>query len=82
MYWIEFIISSVVIIVAGVRLTKYADKLSEQTNLGKAWIGIILLGVVTSLPEAVTCIVSVASLDAYDLAIGNLLGSNHARLGG
>lgn len=77
MYWIEFFISAIVIILAGIRLTKYADKLSEQTSIGKAWIGILLLGFVTSLPEAVTSLFSVVSLQASDLALGNLLGSNN-----
>ncbi|MCA9408394.1 MAG: hypothetical protein KC733_06875 [Candidatus Omnitrophica bacterium] len=77
MYWIEFIISAVVIVLAGIRLTVYADKLCEQLSLGKVWIGIVLLGIVTSLPEAITCIVSIVSLKANNLAIGNLVGSNN-----
>lgn len=77
MYWLQFLFSSVTIIVAGVFLTNQADRLSEQMNLGKAWVGILLLGLITSLPEAITCVVAVGSLNADDLAIGNLLGSNN-----
>ncbi|MBZ0165724.1 MAG: hypothetical protein K8I00_02880 [Candidatus Omnitrophica bacterium] len=77
MYWIQFLLSSAVIVLAGVHLTKQADRLSEQMNLGKAWVGILLLGLITSLPEAITCIVAVGSLNADDLAVGNLLGSNN-----
>lgn len=77
MYWSLFFISSVIIIIAGVHLTNQADRLSEQMNLGKAWVGILLLGLITSLPEAITCIVAVRSLNAPDLAVGNLLGSNN-----
>jgi len=77
MYWLEFIISALVIIAAGSRLTIYADRLSDQLNLGKALVGVILLGLITSLPEAVACVVSIRSLNADDLAIGNLLGSNN-----
>ena len=80
MYWIEFLISAVVIIFAGIRLTKYADKLSEHVSIGKIWIGIVLLGFVTSLPEAITSLVSVISLGANDMAIGNVLGSNNFNL--
>lgn len=76
MYWIEFFISSVFIILAGIRLTIYSDKLSDKLKLGKLWIGVVLLGFVTSLPEAITSFVSVVSLSADDLAIGNLVGSN------
>ena len=77
MAWIEFIISAFVVIVAGSRLTMAADRLSDQLNLGKAWIGIFLLGLVTSLPEAVSSVTAVRSLGADNLAVGNLLGSNN-----
>ncbi len=77
MYWLQFLVSSVVIIVAGIHVTHYADRLSAQLNLGKAVVGVVLLGFITSLPEAITCIVAVKSLGADDLAVGNLLGSNN-----
>ena len=77
MYWIEFFISAAIIVFAGIRLTIDADKLSDELQLGKVWIGIILLGLVTSLPEAITSLAAIISLRADDLAIGNLLGSNN-----
>ena len=60
MVWIQFIISAAVILIAGMRLTKYADLLSDTLGLGKVWIGVVLLGLVTSLPEAGASIMSVA----------------------
>lgn len=77
MHWIEFFISAAVIIFAGIRLTIDADKISDELKFGKVWIGIVLLGFVTSLPEAVTSLSSIVLLDANDLAVGNLLGSNN-----
>ena len=77
MYWLEFFISAVIIILAGVRLTVCADRLSDQLRLGKVWIGIILLGVATSLPELAASLTAVISLRADDLALGNLVGSNY-----
>ena len=77
MYWLEFIISAVIIVIAGTRLTVCADKVSDELNLAKAWIGIVLLGVATSLPEAITSLVAIITLKANDLAVGNLLGSNN-----
>ncbi len=65
------------IVISGVRLTRYADKLSDQIQLGKVWVGIMLLGLVTSLPELVTSLIAVISIGAEDLAVGNLLGSNN-----
>jgi cation:H+ antiporter len=77
MAWILFVVSSLVIVHQGAALTRLADLVSDRLNLGKAWIGTILLGFITSLPEAVTCVSSIVTLDAYDLAVGNLLGSNN-----
>jgi len=77
MHWIEFFLSSAVIVIAGIRLTIDADRLCDDFQLGKVWIGVVLLGLVTSLPEAITSLVSIISLESYDLAIGNLMGSNN-----
>ena len=77
MVWFQFLICSALIIAAGAHLTIYADKLADRLNVGKAWVGVVLLGLITSLPEAVTCVVSIRSLNADDLAVGNLVGSNN-----
>ena len=76
MLWAEFIFSAVIIIFAGSRLTLYADILSDRYNIHKAWIGVALLGMITSIPEAITSIAAV-SVGAIDLAVGNILGSNN-----
>ncbi len=77
MHWITFIVSAIVIIFAGIELTRDADILSDRFHWGKTWIGIVLLGFVTSLPEAITSLASVISMNADDLAVGNILGSNN-----
>ena len=77
MLWLQFIFSSFLIILAGVRLTTFADILGDRLNVGKVWIGIVLLGIVTSLPEAVSSLTAAVVLDAPDLAIGNMVGSNN-----
>ncbi len=80
MYWLSFVFNAVLIVVAGTKLTQCADRFSEEFNVGKVWLGIILLGMVTSLPEAISSLSAVISLRAYDLAIGNLLGSDNFNL--
>ena len=35
MYWFEFSVSSIIIVFAGIKLTHYADRLSDQLRLGK-----------------------------------------------
>jgi cation:H+ antiporter len=49
--------------------------IAEKTGLGGAWIGVILVATVTSLPELATGISSVALADAPDIAVGDVLGS-------
>ncbi len=80
MYWLSFIFNAALIVFAGTKLTQCADRFSEEFNIGKVWLGIILLGMVTSLPEAISSLSAVISLHAYDLAVGNLLGSDNFNL--
>ncbi len=73
--WIGFIICTLVIVYSGTRLSKYGDIIAEKTGLGRAWIGLILMASVTSLPELVTGISSVTYADVPDIAVGDVLGS-------
>jgi len=77
MIWIKFTFSAALIVFSGIRLTRYADILSETKHLGKVWVGAVLLGLVTSLPEAFTSLASVISVGSVDLAVGNIVGSNN-----
>ncbi|WP_233492185.1 sodium:calcium antiporter [Blastococcus sp. TF02A-30] len=54
--WLALAATAVVIVAAGVRLTRVADSLSERTGLGDALGGALLLGAVTSLPGIVTTV--------------------------
>lgn len=74
--WLQFFISAIIIIIAGTKLSLYADVISVRTGLSKVWIGMILLGAVTSLPEVATSVTSAVKINALDLSLGNILGSN------
>jgi cation:H+ antiporter len=73
--WLVFIVCSLVIVYSGSRLSKYGDIIAEKTGLGGAWIGVVLMGFVTSLPELVTGISSVTFASVPDIAVGDVLGS-------
>ncbi len=49
--------------------------IAEISGLSTGFVGVALVAVVTSLPEVVTTIAA-ARIGAYNLAIGNLFGSN------
>jgi cation:H+ antiporter len=52
-----------------------AQAIAELSGLGAIFVGAFLVGLSTSLPELVTAIAA-ARLGAFDLAVGNLFGSN------
>ena len=59
---------------AGTRLARYTDDISEKTGMGKAFAGMLLLGVITSLPE-VANVITASAIANPALAVNNLLGS-------
>lgn len=73
--WLEFIACLAVIGYAGAKLSKYGDAIADKTGLGRTWVGLIMLGTVTSLPELVTGVVSVTAAQAPEIAAGDILGS-------
>ena len=75
MVWLKFALCLVIILFAGTRLARYGDAIAEKTGLGRIWIGLVLLAVITSVPELVTGVSSVALVKLPDLALGDLLGS-------
>ncbi len=76
MVWLKFIFSIIIIFFSGSRLSRYGDTISETTGLGKGFVGVLLLGAITSLPELITTISSVSLVKDVNLAWGNIYGSN------
>jgi len=72
--WTVFLVSAVVIVYAGTKLSRYGDQIADLTGLGGLWIGVVLMAGATSLPEVFTT-VSASLLDAPDLAAGDLFGA-------
>jgi cation:H+ antiporter len=56
-------------------LVRSSTEIAEITGLGTGFVGTTLLAMVTSLPETVA-VITAARLGAYDMAVGNLFGSN------
>src|ERR1035437_10199164 len=71
--FVIFGVCAVLIWLAGIKLTETADILSTHFGLGEALGGLILLAVVTNLPE-IAITVSAPLQHNMELAIGNILG--------
>lgn len=69
-----FLLSAVVIVLAGTKLSHYGDRIAEHSGLGRLWIGVVLLAAATSLPEVFTA-VSAVLIDAPNIAVGDLFGA-------
>ena len=70
-----FAIATGVLVVITPWLVRSSNEIAEITGLGAGFIGTTLLATVTSLPETVA-VVAAARIGAYDMAVGNLFGSN------
>lgn len=69
-----FVAAALAVWVSGTKLARYADAIAEVTGLGRAVLGILLLGGVTSLPEL--AVATTATLQGTPaLTINDVLGS-------
>ena len=72
---IGFAVATAGLLVAAPFLAGSASQIAEQSGVSTTFVGTSLLGITTSLPELVAAIAAVR-LGAFDLAVGNLFGSN------
>lgn len=74
-----FAAAAAVLVVLGPRLARVAGGIAEASGLGESFVGTVLLAICTTLPEIVTSVTALR-LGAFDLAIGNVFGSNALNL--
>ena len=67
--------AALVVLVAAPQFARSAEEIAAVTGVGSTVVGTWLVGMSTSLPELATSLAAVR-LRAYDLAVGNLFGSN------
>lgn len=64
---------------AGARVARAVDELAAARGTGQSFLGALLLGGITSLPEAAT-VTTAAAVGGASFAVGNVLGSASANL--
>lgn len=69
-----FLAAGAVVWIGGTRLTRALDAIADRTGVGRVFVGMLLLGGITSLPE-VANVISASAAGVPQLAINNLLGS-------
>jgi cation:H+ antiporter len=68
-----FVAAGTVVWLAGSRLARVVDEIGDRTHLSHAFLGLVLLGVATSLPELATT-VTASVIGNAQLVTGNLFG--------
>lgn len=76
MIYVQYLILAGLVVFLSMFLAKYVDALDKKTNLSGAFIGGVLLAAVTSLPEFITSLTAIFSLNQPNLVQGNVFGSN------
>lgn len=71
----RFVGCALVILVVGPFMAHAAEKFAAATGIGRTFVGTTMVALSTSLPEFVASLAAVR-MGAYDLAIGNVFGSN------
>lgn len=77
--WFRFGAAVAVIFLSAPIVTLSVKAIAEHTGIEQSFLGAALLAVTTSLPELVASIASLR-IGAYDMAVGNLFGSNVANM--
>jgi cation:H+ antiporter len=75
MVWIQFFLSSAIIVFAAVKLSEYGDIISVRTRLSGMFVGTLLLAGATSLPELLSSVNAVYQ-GIPGMAAGSMFGSN------
>ena len=70
-----FTIAAAILVLVTPWLVRSSTEIAVLTGLSDGFVGIVMVAVVTSLPELVA-MVSAVRFGAYDIAVGNLFGSN------
>ena len=75
MIWVQFLLSSAVIVFSAIKLSQYGDIISVRTRLSGMFVGTLLLAGATSLPELLSS-VNAVYLGIPGMAAGSMFGSN------
>jgi cation:H+ antiporter len=70
---IGLVLAAAAVMIAGPRMVRVADRLADVTGLGEAFVGAVMVGAATSLPDILATVLP-AARGLPELAVGNALG--------
>lgn len=71
----RFVVAALAIFVAGPVVAVSGEGIAKTSGMGETFVGVLFVSIATSLPELLGSLGAVR-IGAYDLAVGNLFGSN------
>ncbi len=77
--WIRFGAAAGVVLVTAPFMTLSVKAITDATGIAQTFMGAALLAITTSLPELIASLAAIR-IGSYDLAVGNLFGSNVANM--
>jgi cation:H+ antiporter len=77
---VVFLASAAFVVAGGIGLARFGDDIADVTGWGKLWVGTLLVGIATSLPEVVVNISAVWLEKNPGLALGNVFGADMINL--
>ncbi|MEM9730165.1 MAG: hypothetical protein AAF997_16420, partial [Myxococcota bacterium] len=77
--WVRFGAAASVVLIAAPFATLSVKAITDATGLAESFMGAVALAVTTSLPELIASLAALR-IGAYDMAVGNLFGSNVANM--
>jgi Ca2+/Na+ antiporter len=72
---LKTVVAGAIILVSGFFLAQSADAIAQQTGLGSGFVGLLLAGFATSLPE-LSSITAAVRRKRYEMALGDIFGTN------
>lgn len=73
---LKFLIVGILMVIVSIFLTLIVNLIADKNpNVASSFIGAILLGITTSMPEVITFIVLI-KMKSFDLALSDIIGSN------
>jgi len=73
--FVMLLVSASVILMAGFTVARVGEAIAEQSGLGQSFVGVALVAIATSLPEASTVFATMRR-GFYTMAISDILGTN------